>query len=152
MSDDLIKRDDAIEAVKRLSENYTGKGKRDYHPHVDFIVDELKYCVPSADRPSATEIMNAYDEGVRKGIAEAYGAYGADRPQGEWMPFSTAEWISPVADFYKCSICGKRVNLFQMRNYNYCPNCGARMRPRLQGKHFDNIIIDEDAMKGADDE
>ena len=48
---DLIRRSDAIEAVKRISENYTGKGKRDYHPHVDFIVDELKYCVPSADRP-----------------------------------------------------------------------------------------------------
>lgn len=48
---DLIKREDAIEAVKRVSENYTGKGKRDYHPHVDFIIDELKYCVSSADRP-----------------------------------------------------------------------------------------------------
>ena len=48
---DTIYREDAIKAVKRVSENYTGKGKRDYHPHVDFIVDELKYCVPSAERP-----------------------------------------------------------------------------------------------------
>ena len=50
-SKDTIYRDDAIKAVKRISDNYTGKGKRDYHPHVDFIIDELKYCVPSADRP-----------------------------------------------------------------------------------------------------
>ena len=57
MSNDLIKRSDAIEAVKRVSENYTGKGKRDYHPHVDFIVDELKYCVPSADRPQGESIL-----------------------------------------------------------------------------------------------
>ena len=48
---DLIRREDAIKAVKSVSENYTGKGKRDYHPHIDFIVDELKYAVPSADRP-----------------------------------------------------------------------------------------------------
>ena len=45
---DYIKREDAIEAVKEMSENYTGKGKRDYHPHIDFVVDELKY-LPSAD-------------------------------------------------------------------------------------------------------
>jgi len=72
MSEDLIKRSDAIEAVKRVSENYTGKGKRDYHPHVDFIVDELKYCVPSADRPQGKwiDISEWYAPRQKRSICE----------------------------------------------------------------------------------
>lgn len=98
MSEDLIKRSDAIEAVKRVSENYTGKGKRDYHPHVDFIVDELKYCVPSADRP-----------------------------QGEWIEFDT-KW---GRSFYYCTNCMETSEVptaFGQPLYNFCPNCGARMK------------------------
>lgn len=52
----------------------------------------------------------------------------ADKLQGEWVPSESAEWISPIPDFYKCSICGKRVNLFQMHTYKFCPNCGAEMK------------------------
>lgn len=50
----------------------------------------------------------------------------SDRPQGEWMSPTAGSYIQ--ANFYKCSICGKIVNLLQMRNYKYCPNCGARMK------------------------
>ena len=49
-----------------------------------------------------------------------------DRPQGKWMSPTADSYIT--ANFYKCSICGKIVNLFQMRSYNFCPNCGARMK------------------------
>lgn len=54
----------------------------------------------------------------------------ADRPQGEWIGcrHEDSEWLSPMADFYKCSMCSKIVNLLQMRSYKYCPNCGARMK------------------------
>jgi len=83
----------------------------------------------------------------------------ADRPQGEWVPFEYGD-----ERWHKCTACGvadRYIEYVERPNgttgklvaiRNYCPNCGARMRPRLQGKHFDNIIIDEDAMKGADDE
>ena len=47
----------------------------------------------------------------------------ADRPQGEWIKRKVEG-----ADFYACSICGKIVNLLQMHSYNFCPNCGARMK------------------------
>lgn len=49
---------------------------------------------------------------------------------GEWIEsrYVDEEWVSHRADFYKCSICGKRVNLFQMRSYRFCPNCGADMQ------------------------
>ena len=75
---DTIYREDAIEALKIHSNYIDG----DAYPH-DCACDIIR-GVPSADRPSATEIMNAYHEGVRKGIAEAYEAYGADRPPLLW--------------------------------------------------------------------
>ena len=51
----------------------------------------------------------------------------ADRPQGEWVPF--------ITNYYKCSLCGKEMNVYLMQEYNFCPNCGAHM-----------------AVKGADDD
>lgn len=74
----------------------------------------------------------------------------ADRPQGEWVHLKGDEWL--------CSNCGYVVWTEGSwehpleRGKDYCEHCGARMRPKLQGKHFDSIIIDECAMKGADDE
>ena len=42
---------------------------------------------------------------------------------GEWMPISSnKKWI----DVSKCSVCGKQYSLYPL-DYNYCPNCGARM-------------------------
>ena len=49
MSEDLIRRSDAIKAITDISKNYTGKGKRNYHPHIDFLVDALKYDVPTVE-------------------------------------------------------------------------------------------------------
>ena len=57
MTDDLIRRSDAIKAIKHISENYTGRGKRDYHPHIDFLVDALKYDVPTIE-PKRGEWIN----------------------------------------------------------------------------------------------
>ena len=83
----------------------------------------------------------------------------ADRPQGEWIPFEYGD-----ERWHKCTACGvadRYIEYVERPNgttgklvaiRNFCPNCGARMRPKLQGTHFDSIIIDECAMKGADDE
>lgn len=93
MSDDVIRRKDAIKATWQ--------------------------------EPTYTDPLNVLTE-VRDRI-EAIPS--ADRPQGEWIGcrHEDSEWLSPMADFYKCSICGKIVNLLQMRSYNFCPNCGSRM-------------------------
>ena len=72
----------------------------------------------------------------------------ADRPQGEWIE------VDDVSIRCRCSVCGWEAHLYEDDVYGmpYCPNCGARMRPKLQGTHFDSIIIDECAMKGAADD
>lgn len=80
----------------------------------------------------------------------------ADKLQGEWelaLPKEAGEFFEAVKNgcSWRCSICGA-VRKGNKQDMNFCPNCKARMRPKLQGKHFDSITIDECAMKGADDE
>ena len=72
----------------------------------------------------------------------------ADRPQGEWVLQDNKHHIEKT---YLCSNCKNFQAWGESEKYNFCPNCGARMRPKLQGKHFDSIIIDE-SWKGADGE
>lgn len=43
-----------------------------------------------------------------------------NRPQGEWIDVSGG-WSANE----ECSLCGEIVHEY---NYNYCPNCGAKMR------------------------
>lgn len=66
------------------------------------------------------------------------------RPQGEWIKNDLGTVI--------CSECKRPRRDNRVNHINFCNSCGARMRPELQGKHFDSIIIDESAMKGADDD
>ena len=60
----------------------------------------------------------------------------ADRPQGEWVEktkFHNAD-DDPIIEEWqsaKCSVCGKYHTtpyLYYFDDYNYCPNCGARMK------------------------
>lgn len=46
--DDLISRQAALDALKDVSEHYTDKG-REWHPHVDFMVEAIQY-LPSAQQ------------------------------------------------------------------------------------------------------
>lgn len=48
MSDDTIYRQTAIDAMKKLCENYT-QTTSTKHPHIDFIIEELE-ALPSAQR------------------------------------------------------------------------------------------------------
>ena len=51
----------------------------------------------------------------------------ADRPQGEWIGVEE-DWRHQI-EFWKCSECDFAVSSM----YNYCPNCGSKMR----GEHDD---------------
>lgn len=119
MSDDLIKRSDAIEAVENVTWYHQNRNK-------DMVEgansDEHQAWYKSQDIYEALEALPS-----------------ADRPQGEWIGcrHEDSEWLSPMADFYKCSICGKIVNLLQMRSYNFCPNCGSRMSKGADDERHD---------------
>ena len=98
MSDDLIRRSDAIKAVENVSENYTKEGDREWHPHIDFITQALVQ-VPSVPPK-----------------------------QGEWKPFDLkwgrSIWYCTACEEgveVPCDIWTHKPI------YNYCPNCGARM-------------------------
>lgn len=111
MTDRLLWESDVLKAVKD-----------GVYTFYDYDVFDRIRAIPSAERQSATEIMNAYHEGVRKGIAEAY---GADRPQGEWID---------KGDYAECSNCGADSGIqfdgveSVPRKTNFCPNCGAYMK------------------------
>ena len=129
--DDLIKRSDAIKAIKQWLDNDgslfdvgLNQAIREIKRLPSAEEEEFEWCHDCKEYDQDAHCCHRYSKRIRQAVEEIK----ADRPQGEWMPFRSEEWISPIADFYKCSICGKRVNLLQMRSYNFCPNCGAHMK------------------------
>lgn len=79
------------------------------------------------------------------------------------------EWVNArdgVSDHVKCTNCFRTYYLGIVENYNFCPNCGARMKGVSTDidcfdtcKHAFSEVCDEcykgnkyDATKGADDE
>ena len=139
MSEDLIRRSDAIKAVEECLKLLA-------RPR--YTVKTAIEAIPSVDIPHSDD-WEKYSDKLWK---NAYERGKADRPSGEWIrTFDGNEW------FWYCSNCKTQWyedDLWMGGNEfpTFCPNCGARMRPKLQGTHFDSIIIDECAMKGADDE
>ena len=57
--------------------------------------------------------------------------------KGEWIYKN--DNIAIPTGYWECSICGKGKLLYEQ---NFCPNCGADMRSRLQGTEIDGMYID----------
>lgn len=125
-SGDLISRADAMRQCKNAENELTDEAEKKGVRVARFIIGEL----PSADRPTKciAEIKIDNDDLIKR-IKEEYEL--ADRPHGEWehwgSPFSDE---SEVIDTIVCSVCGER--FIEPKDepkgeYNYCPNCGARM-------------------------
>ena len=110
MSEDLIKREDAIKAIH----NYWKK-RLDTLP-----TKESEYGEVYADIQQMDKILEH-----NKALCNFIKAIpSADRPQGEWKRRLVdngfnADWV--------CSECGYRVKT-DFVSFNYCPNCGARMK------------------------
>jgi hypothetical protein len=103
MSDDLIRRSDAIKALCKLG-------------HEVVVID--KVCSLGV----ATEFIDAI-----RAIPPA------DRPQGEWIKHEHGFWTfvndrgerDGWLPDYECNLCGSRAWRYAT---NYCPNCGCRMK------------------------
>lgn len=65
-------------------------------------------------------------EAIKEILQDIHAADVAEVRHGEWVEY-------PRAHYFKCSACKctvpyrKAVLINEKRQYNYCPNCGARM-------------------------
>ena len=110
MSEDLIRRSDAIEAIENTDWYHQNRNKdmvsgaNSYEHQAWYKADDVYKAleaVPSADRPSG-------------------------------------EWISNGKRIYRCSNCGNYLDFDGVNagrgDANYCPNCGADMRERKESE------------------
>lgn len=111
--DDLISRAAAIDAAVEAADEWDGGYSRSREEIITLKLRMLPSAQP--ERPSG-KWLSHYDYCKRHG----------------YIP-------SGMMAFWWCDQCEQGVG----HTTKFCPHCGARMRPGLQGKHFDSIIIDE---------
>ena len=99
MSDDLIRRSDAIKAIEELPNAYNGWSDAYDKAYIISTLEE----VPSADRP-----------------------------QGEWIKYDEErDYCSHCKHIFKTRDITQQDKWTQYIDdlgYNYCPNCGCRMK------------------------
>ncbi len=136
MSDDLIRRSDAIKALrleyprmpmfKDLREEWAIKTEG-FRKAEEVIVN-----LPSADRPQVdAELKADFLKRQYEAVLEENKRLKADRPKGEWIYCEDEYGI----DGYRCSNCGKHIPWdYQHKfinfidDYHTCPFCDARMK------------------------
>lgn len=126
MSDDLIKRSDAIKIMacemyaEAQSQGYETDSIEDFMPEAKAWLNDA----PTIDIPHGDD-WEKYSERLWK---RAYERGKADRPSGEWIYIDEPMIGNPYGR-YKCSEC----NLEEPFTSDFCPNCGSKMR----GEHDD---------------
>ena len=74
-------------------------------------------------REKAIEILTTLQDGsggTYEAIRMAIEALQADRPRGEWID---TEFLK----LKECSSCHCRWGMYDVKDFDYCPNCGAKM-------------------------
>ena len=64
---------------------------------------------------------------VLNSLNKAIEAIERDPKTGRWIKISSA-------DIYECSTCGEKMITPKIKAYKFCPNCGAKMEGRENGK------------------
>ena len=109
MSDDLIKREDAINVIWEYDVNPSADGMIfEAQSHIDRDIR----LIPSADRPQGEWIA-----------VDSYSAFGGSEEQ--WNAHG-----NPIAYHY-CSNCKSQTRVDEFGEEmltDFCPNCGARMK------------------------
>ena len=118
MANDLIDRQDAIDAVQSI-------GRLATLPDNDAVirmsaVEYVLFNMPSAqpERISGREVYQA-------GYAEGYKAGHAERKTGKWINAYPDIEPNPMLMYGICSACGFEQSISD--KLKYCPDCGARM-------------------------
>ena len=85
--------------------------------------DALKYePLPKGDRNYRTyNLDDAYDDGYDDAFTDIRNA-----PTSDAVPVKHGKWTH-YKDEHTCSKCGETVTGGWDEDYDYCPNCGARM-------------------------
>lgn len=45
-----------------------------------------------------------------------------------WHKHTEGEWLTRTAPITQCSVCGTQRNFEKQSGWNFCPNCGAKMK------------------------
>lgn len=103
MSEDLIRRSDAIKAMEQRYQDILRTFKRKVKDGEKAIALDMIGCIKSL--PSA------------------------DRPQGEWLDYAIPLEDGGAMPIQVCNLCKTFYPLaYTGGGYHFCPNCGARMK------------------------
>ena len=141
MSEDLIRRSDAAEVVYKALKTPPPKG---------VLTDTMSLAValvrdiPSADRPTVIRVKSIMKKEDYESLADSIRQQAptaiviphnaelvttADRPHGEWIGEADGYYNGElIYDTWYCSNCDYVVDDEEPPTWNFCPNCGARMK------------------------
>ena len=121
---DLISRQDAIRWVKTECNPY-GKPTLDFESGKK-VIKHLKQ-MPSR----LTEYKTFYGVPIKE-AARIVQEYNAEPKTGKWVEVDCYESEKHSITDMRCSLCGKYASIVLPHRtrcvYNFCPNCGAKMR------------------------
>lgn len=129
-SDDLISRTAAIKAVANAIWHYPNECYRNLNifDMAEALAKDALLTLPPAGIPTkCIAQINIDTDEVVKRIKDEYEI--VDKPIGEWIP---RPYEIDYENDAECSICGEIV--IDGNGYNYCPNCGIKMKSKKEEK------------------
>ena len=123
-------------AIESLSANYTTKKPNDVVEQKNDVVAEPTDLISRADAIEAVRkklqdwggyAFEEHREGLYEAIDVLESLPSADRPSGEWVI------VNHGLDIYICDQCGEVEQIQRIPIWDYCPNCGAKMRNKKGG-------------------
>ena len=123
MSEEYIKRDDAIEAFR--PQFYGKDGEIEFTRYEREVIVEALNNIPSTDVVS-TDFHDKTVEAITDKYIKEFQRMAKEFD--EVTERKKGEWIEKNSHTNLCNICGFEETTWWSSDYNFCPNCGADMR------------------------